>query len=81
MLRLVELLLFLSPLAAFAAWRMLLPAGGPSPRLAMLAAGVLLLLAGGLYWFSRQDVLPPDSAYAPAQMQHGRLVPGRGVPR
>lgn len=81
MLRLLELLMFLSPFALFAAWRLLLPASGSSPRLVMLAAGVLLLLAGGLYWFSRQDVLPPDSSYTPAQLQDGRLVPGRGVPR
>lgn len=80
MLRLLELLLFVSPFVAFAAWRLLLPAGGPSPRLMMAVTGVVLLLAGGLYWFSRQNALPRGSPYAPAQMQDGRLVPARGVP-
>ena len=76
MLRFLELLLFLSPFIAFAVWRLLLPASGPSPRLMVLAAGALLLLAGGLYWFSQQDALPRNSAYAPAQLQDGRLLPG-----
>lgn len=79
MLRFLELLLFLAPFVAFAAWRVLLPVGGPSPRLTMLAAGLLLLLAGGLYWFSRHDMLPSGSIYAPAQLRDGRVVPGRGV--
>lgn len=79
MLRLLELLLFLSPFAAFAAWRLVAPASGPPLRVVMLLAGVLLLLAGALFWFSRQEMLPSGSSYAPAQFQDGRLVPGRGV--
>jgi len=81
MLRLAEILLFLAPFAAFALWRLAAPVSGPSPRLIILTAGVLLVLAAILFWFSREDVLPPGSVYAPAQMQDGQLVPGRGVKR
>jgi hypothetical protein len=81
MLRLLELALFLSPFVAFALWRLLAPARPPSARAVALAAGVLAVLAGALFWYSREDVLPPGTEYAPAQLQDGRLVPGHAVPR
>lgn len=81
MLRLVEFALFLSPFAAFALWRLLAPRRWPSARLVALAAGMLALLAGALFWFSRQDALTGNTPYAPAQFRDGRLVPGGAGPR
>ena len=81
MLRLLELFLFLFPFGAFALWRVLAPARGPSPAFVAALAAVLALLAGGLIWYSRQEALPGNTVYAPAQFEHGRLVPGHGVPR
>ena len=80
MLRLLEILLFLTPFVAFGLWRLAAPAGAPSPRAVVATAAMLLLLAGALLWFSRQDVLPPNAVYAPAQFHDGHVVPGRGVP-
>jgi hypothetical protein len=81
MLRFLELALFLSPFVGFALWRLLAPGRPPSPRLVALAAAALVILAGGLFWYSREDVLPSGTAYAPAQFQDGRLVPSHPVGR
>lgn len=81
MLRLLEVALFLSPFVAFALWRVLAPARPPSARVIALAAGALAVLAGALFWYSREDMLPPGADYAPAQLQDGQLVPGHGVGR
>ena len=81
MLRLLELALFISPFAAFALWRLLAPARGPSPLVVAFAACALALAAGTLFWLSRADVLPADTSYAPAQFENGRLVPSHGVRR
>jgi hypothetical protein len=81
MLRLLEVVLFLSPFLAFALWRLAAPATPPSPRLVAATASALLVIAIALYWFSREDVLPPDAAYAPAELRDGRLVPSHPVPR
>ncbi len=79
MLRLLEILLFLTPFVAFGLWRLVAPAGVPSPRAVAATAAMLLLLGAALLWFSRQDVLPPHSVYAPAQFHDGRVVPGHGM--
>jgi hypothetical protein len=80
-LRLTELLLLLAPFAAFIAWRLSLGAGGPSRLMLIVAACVLALLGGVLVWLSREGAVPPGAAYVPAELQDGRIVPGRAVPR
>ena len=79
MLRLLEIVLFLAPFVAFAAWRLLAPASGPSVWVLIAAAGALILLAGGLIWFSREAALPPGAGYVPAQLQNGQIVQGHGA--
>ena len=81
MLRLLEITLFLAPIAAFAAWRVLSPASGPSNRTLAIAAGVLIVLATGLVIYSRREALPPGTRYVPAQFQDGRLIPSHAAPR
>ncbi len=80
-LRLTELLLLLTPFAAFIAWRLSLGAGGPSRLVLIVAACVLALLGGILVWLSREGAAPPGTAYVPAELQDGRIVPGHAVPR
>jgi hypothetical protein len=79
--RLTELLLFLAPFAAFIAWRLTAGSGGPSRPVLIGAACVLVVLAATLVWLSRQNALPPGTAYVPAELQDGRIVPGHAAPR
>ena len=81
MLRLTEFALFLAPFVAFVIWRVLATEGGPSVKLLVAAGGALILLAGLLFWLSREDSLPPGAPYVPAQLQDGHIVPDGGAPR
>lgn len=81
MLRLTELALFIAPFAAFVIWRVMATEGGPPLRLVLAAGGALVVLAGLLFWLSREDALPPGTAYTPAQMRDGHIVSGRPAPR
>ena len=80
MLRLVELLLFLTPFAIFIVWRTLGKGSGPSLSLVVGAGCVLLVLAAALVWLSEDRALPPDAAYAPARLENGRIVAGHAAP-
>ena len=79
MLRLTELALFLAPFAAFVVWRVMATEGGPSMGVVLAAAGALVLLAGLLFWLSREDALPPGTAYVPAQVHNGQVVSGHAA--
>ena len=81
MLRLTEFALFLAPFAAFVVWRLMATEGGPSMGLVFAAAGALVLVAGLLFWLSREDALPPGTHYVPAQLQDGQVVPSHAAPR
>jgi len=81
MLRLVELILFLSPFAAFVIWRLLAAEGGPSLKLVLLSACFVAAVAGALFWLNRRGALPPGTEYVPAQLQNGRVVSGHPEPR
>jgi hypothetical protein len=79
-MRFLEIILFLSPFVVFAAWRMTATvSGGPSPRLIAASAALLVLLLAALLWFHREGALPPGTAYVPATIQDGRIVPGHGT--
>jgi hypothetical protein len=81
MLRLVEVALFLSPFVVFAAWRFMAMEGGPSPRLLIASACLLIALIGALAWLSQREALPPNTIYEPAHLENGQLIPARTVPR
>jgi hypothetical protein len=80
MLRLVELALFLAPIALFVAWRMVLPRG-PSRTALFAFVGVLAALAGLLVWLSHDNALPPGTEYVPPHLENGVVVPAHGAPR
>jgi hypothetical protein len=80
--RLVEILLFVLPFVAFAAWRVLFPSPLP-PRwlIAGLAAAVALMLLA-LIWVRRIDAEDANQSYRPAELREGRVVPaGPGSPQ
>jgi hypothetical protein len=78
---LVELLLFLTPFAAYGVWRKAHPGTEPSTILLALAGvGVVLMLAGGL-WYGTSRSLRPGETYVPAQLEGERVEPGHAEPR
>lgn len=79
MLRLIEIALFLAPLGAFIAWRLLLPEGAPSRTMLALSVALLVVMAGVLGWLSRENTLPPGVKYVPPHVENGVIVPGRGA--
>ena len=80
MLRLAELALFLSPIAAYAIWRLTAARGGPSTLMVAAACFGLAALGAGLVWFALREAMPPAQRYVPAEMRNGRIVPGHTAP-
>jgi hypothetical protein len=79
MIGVAELLLFLSPFAAFMAWSLL------GPRVSRLYLGVALaavlgVAATGIGLILRHRVDRRD-LYVPAEMENGVIIPGRAVHR
>jgi hypothetical protein len=81
LLRLTELLLFLAPFAAFAAWWLSASVGGPSRPVVIGAVCVLAVLAIALFWLRRENSLPSGGTYVPAELEDGRVVPGHALPK
>jgi Family of unknown function (DUF6111) len=80
-MRLIEIVLFLSPFAAFLVVRLLAPAGGlPAWVLPAFAASVvvMLVLLIVLRGLNSGDA---SQAYVPARLEDGRVIPGRAAPQ
>ncbi len=80
MLRLAELVLFLSPFLLFGVWRFAAARGIPSGATVAAAAGALVIVLGVLLWFSQEGAMPGDATYVPAHLQDGHIVPGHALP-
>jgi hypothetical protein len=80
MSRTIEILLFLTPLLGFAAWRLLFPS--PTPPLWLVyglsAFAALMLIA--LIWFRHLDAGDAQQAYVPAQLRDGQIIPAQRAP-
>ncbi|MBV9654376.1 MAG: hypothetical protein JOZ42_07400 [Acetobacteraceae bacterium] len=81
MLRLTELLMFLTPFVAFALWRLTAAHGGPSTLVLVLTTLGIAGLFAVLMMFSHHDALTATEAYVPARMENGGIVPGHGTSR
>jgi hypothetical protein len=79
---LIELALFLTPFAVYALfiWAtregFLDPAAGSPQRLASLTIVALVLMIASFVFFAEFTGAPPDSAYVPAHVENGRVIPG-----
>ena len=79
---LLELLLFLTPFAAYALllWAkshgVFDPESWPLRTVVALTVTALLLMGASAIIASQFSGAPPDSTYVPAHVENGRLVPG-----
>jgi hypothetical protein len=79
--RLIEIGLFLLPLACWLVWLRIARQAGPPPATIALMGIALLALGGLLVWFGVREGAPPGSVYHPARLESGRIVPGEVAPR
>jgi hypothetical protein len=79
---LTELALFLAPFAAYAVFLVMTRGGLLEPdswslkTVASLTIVALLLVVGSFVVLAHFTGAPPGSAYVPAHIENGRLVPG-----
>ena len=79
---LTEIVLFLTPFAIYAAFLvatrtgLLQPSAWTMPRLAGLLIAALVLVVGSFLLLAQLSGAPPGSAYVPAHIENGKLVPG-----
>jgi hypothetical protein len=79
---LIELLLFLTPFAAYALllWAksrgVFDPESWPMRTVVVLTVTALLLMGASAIVASQLSGAPPGSTYVPAHVENGRLVPG-----
>ena len=79
-MRFAEIALLALPFVVFVAWRLLAPTAGPPRLLVIAVSATVLIMAGLLLGFWYEEAEPPGTGYVPAQLQDGRIVPGRVVP-
>jgi len=79
MLRFTEIALFLVPFALYVAWRILGPR--TPPWFMWLSVAAIGVLGAGAIWFGLTRRMEPGEAYAPAHLENGQIVSGRGVPK
>jgi hypothetical protein len=77
--RLIEIVLFLTPLAAFAVWWFAARSTGLPRWFLGALAGVIALVLAGLLWTRHQAVQDAALQYQPAQLRDGQIIPGRAV--
>jgi phosphoglycerol transferase MdoB-like AlkP superfamily enzyme len=77
--RLIEIVLFLTPLITFLAWRLLFPARPPAFLFYGLAAFTVVMVVA-LLWVWRLDAVDAKRAYVPDVLQNGRVVTHPGSP-
>jgi hypothetical protein len=77
--RLIEILLFVTPFLAFAAWRLLFPSPLPPRWLIGCLAGFVVTMLLALIWVWDIDAGDANQAYIPAEVQDGRVVSARPV--
>jgi hypothetical protein len=79
--RIIEIVLFLTPLLGFAAWRLWFPSPLPPLWLMYGLGGFVGLMLLMLAWVWQLDAGDANRSYVPAVLRDGRVVPGhQGTP-
>lgn len=73
--RFIEIVLFLTPFLAFAAWRLLSPSPQPPPWLMAALCIFVVLMVLSLIWVWHFDAGDADQPYRPDQLRNGHVVP------
>lgn len=80
MIRIVEIILFLAPLAMFAAWRIFFPGVQLSRGMMAVIGAALILVFGSLVMLRLEDAEPANATYVPAALDGDRVTPPRAAP-
>lgn len=78
----IELLLFLTPFAIYAAFLFATRSGvldatsWPARHVLLLAIVALVLVIGSFVYLAHFSGAPVDATYVPAHLENGKLVPG-----
>jgi hypothetical protein len=75
MSRIIEIVLFLTPLLGFVVWRVLFPSPLPPAWLIYALGGFVALMLVGLIWLRHLNASDADKAYVPAALQGDRVIP------
>ena len=78
--RLIEIVLFLTPLLGFAMWRLLFPSPTPPLWLVYGLGGFVALMLLALIWARHLDAGDAHEAYVPAQLRDGQVIPAQRAP-
>jgi hypothetical protein len=78
--RIIEIVLFLTPFLAFAAWRLFFPSPVPPLWMVCSLAGFVVLMVLALFWLRHVDAGDADKAYVPARLTDGHVVPAQRGP-
>ena len=81
MSRIIEIVLFLTPLLGFFLWRLVLPAPVPPLWLVGGLTTFMAILLLALLWLRHLDADDANKAYVPAQLQDDHVVPAHPAPR
>jgi hypothetical protein len=79
--RIIEIVLFLTPLLSFIAWRVLFPSPVPPAWLVYSLTGFVALMLLALLWVRHLEAGDANEAYVPAQLSDGHIVPAQRAPR
>lgn len=80
MSRIIEILLFLTPILAFAGWRILFPSPLPPLWLLYGSAAFVVLMLLALFWQRYLDAGDAHQAYVPAHVVNGQVMPAQQAP-
>ena len=78
-MRLIEIVLFLSPFAAFLVLRLLAPARILPPWVLPVFTVAVLVMLGLLLLLRSYDAGDAGKAYVPARLEDGRVIPGHAA--